>query len=195
MMDMSITAEARAAFVEYYLRSQWLRHAVYQDLNWEVEKRIDQTILLMKRILEMLGKWSSIIGKGEFWDRESFVEIEAYIEAFYWIAWRTRCVLRKLPELQKFEAEGVLTVRNHIVEHPKKDRIYGDLNIGEPQGPFLKYVQPALKEWDEHPDLGLFINATEFYTNLRIACEEANDRLKKKGAVIKRMVGEAVIVS
>ena len=53
MMDMSVTAEARGAFVEFCDLSSYITPYTRTSTG-EVEKRTDQTILLMKRILEML---------------------------------------------------------------------------------------------------------------------------------------------
>jgi hypothetical protein len=43
--------------------------------------------------------------------------LEILTESFYWIAGRARHVLRALPELKKFEAEGIRNIRNKLLEH------------------------------------------------------------------------------
>lgn len=47
-------------------------------------------------------------------------EAELFTDAFYWIAWRLREVVRRLPGLKNFDPVGIRTVRNHLLEHPER---------------------------------------------------------------------------
>lgn len=94
-------------------------------------------------------------------------ELRVLLEAFYYSAHRVRDILRDhepdLPGLSSFEAKGVRDVRNHLVEHPSKDKgvlVYSTA-CGGPVGPQLRLLR-----WSLDPpgteDQGLHHNANEF---------------------------------
>jgi len=98
-------------------------------------------------------------------------EVRISLEAFYYNACRVRDLFRDsldgLPGLQAFEAAGVRDVRNHLVEHPTRQRGVKVMAIalGGPVGPQLKPVR-----WSHDPvgtvDAGLHANAREFCSSL-----------------------------
>jgi hypothetical protein len=46
-------------------------------------------------------------------------ELQFYTEAFYYFAFRLRCIFRDLPNLARLECKGVRDVRNKLLEHPE----------------------------------------------------------------------------
>ena len=98
-------------------------------------------------------------------------EVRISLEAFYYNACRIRDLFREsgsgLPGLRRFEAPGVRDVRNHLVEHPTRERGVRVMAvaIGGPIGPQLKPVR-----WSSDPvgtvDAGLRANAQEFCSAL-----------------------------
>ena len=90
--------------------------------------------------------------------------LEFFTEAFYWFAARVRSVIRSLPRLESFEAEGVRNVRNHLLEHPEGKSsgvLINSFGYGLKQGPVIKALRYDHQRtvW---PDAGLFVNASEF---------------------------------
>ncbi len=103
---------------------------------------------------------------------EATDSIEMYTEAFYYIAWRLRQVIRSLPELKSFDPRGVRFVRNHMIEHPEKHSqdVLWAFSINNDVGPVLLRASGA----DERAlDRGLWPNATEFAGMLREKLEKA----------------------
>ena len=98
--------------------------------------------------------------------------LEMYTEAFYLLAWRLRCVIRILPGLKKFESKGVLMVRNHLIEHPEKNKQKGlwGFIITDVSGPVLTRAVPR---GEEMLDKGLWPNAVELTGRLRSNLENA----------------------
>jgi hypothetical protein len=99
-------------------------------------------------------------------------EIRLFAECFYYFAARARRIIRDMPELNSFEAAGVRTVRNHLIEHPEgrgSQVLSCSFAWGGPNGPVLK----AIRESSEtaHPDAGLYPNAHEFAVKLETALE------------------------
>jgi hypothetical protein len=94
-------------------------------------------------------------------------QIRTLADAFYYIAWRTRQVIRQLPGLKEFEAKGVLYVRNHLIEHPEKHphvkpvgwRFGGDIGVQ-----LMVEVDGELATAPGDP--GLYANANEFRDEL-----------------------------
>lgn len=97
---------------------------------------------------------------------EACESIEMYTEVFYYIAWRLRCVIRRLPKLNSFDPRGVRFIRNHMIEHPEKhgqDVLYA-FHIDRDLGPvLLRASVPDGKILDK----GLWQNATEFIDKLK----------------------------
>jgi len=92
---------------------------------------------------------------------------EIYTYSFYYLAFRVYDILRTVTKLG-VSAPGIVTVRNHLMEHPegKSSRIlsYGFGHIG-PHGPIVK---PGRNQNEKpiHMDKGLYNNAKEFQTSL-----------------------------
>gem|GEM_PF-3660074 len=92
---------------------------------------------------------------------------EIYTYSFYYLAFRVYDILRTVAKLG-ISAPGIITVRNHLMEHPegKSSRILSDGfgHIG-PQGPVVK---PGRNQNEKpiHMDKGLYFNAKEFEANL-----------------------------
>jgi len=114
-------------------------------------------------------------------DRKNAIafEIELFTEAFYWIGARLRTVVRLLPELKGFEAEGVRNTRNKLVEHPEKIHsliLPRSLAYGGKRGPVLKPSR-APEVVNLFPDEGLVPNAEQFRDNLVAALDRAIARI------------------
>lgn len=98
-------------------------------------------------------------------------ELRVLLEAFYYTAHRIRDILRdheeELPGLGGFEARGVRDVRNHLVEHPSRDKgvVVYSVGCGGPVGPRMRFLR-----WSLDPpgmdDAGLHANAKEFEDEL-----------------------------
>jgi hypothetical protein len=93
--------------------------------------------------------------------------IEIYTYSFYYLAFRVYDILRTVTKI-RINAPGIVTVRNHLMEHPegKSSRIlsYGFGHIG-PHGPVVK---PGRNQNEKpiHLDKVLYHNAKEFETSL-----------------------------
>lgn len=102
-------------------------------------------------------------------------ELELSAECFYWIAGRTRTIIKKLPGLSSFEATGVRNVRNKLIEHPEKGDsgvVFGGFGWGGPNGPVVKAIRLE-QQINIFPDKGLYLNAQEFFKNVQAVCEKA----------------------
>lgn len=117
---------------------------------------------------------SSDAGSQDNWaaisaSEENSLEMEIFVEGFYYIAFRLRNVIQRLPGLNNFECEGVRNVRNHLIEHPEKNDsgvIHGCMSSGNREtGPVLKWTRLPLENilWQ---DEGLWVNARELAQNL-----------------------------
>jgi hypothetical protein len=94
-------------------------------------------------------------------------EMRVLLEAFYYSAHRVCDILndhaRELPGIAGLEAQGVRDVRNHLVEHPSRDKgvLVYSMACGGPVGPQLRLLR-----WSLDPpgidDQGLHHNAKEF---------------------------------
>ena len=99
--------------------------------------------------------------------QQSMELLELFTECFYLFAWRLRQVLRLLPGLNAFEAKGVHTVRNQLIEHPdpKRQPLLPAFSFDHEKGPKLKPFAPLGLE---PIDSGLWVNAEEFKSNLEL---------------------------
>ena len=108
---------------------------------------------------------------------EMSTEAKVLTEAFYNSAWRIYQLIRHaskpLPGIA-FECVGVRDVRNQLMEHPEKgDEIYAQsFSSGGAEGPVLKGYRPAGTS-KTYPDMGLYVNAEEFASNLSRALSGA----------------------
>ena len=89
-------------------------------------------------------------------------EIELLSESFYYLAWRLRQIVVRLPGFKSLGATGIRDVRNHLLEHPEKfskalnpNFMYG---LDLPNGPVLK---PFGARQGAIHDRGLYANASE----------------------------------
>jgi len=129
----------------------------------EVAQRLQQLSLLMEiisalTVREMNSK-TSLIPSIELW---------MYVECFYYLAFRTRRVIKSLPKLSSFESPGIRDVRNHLLEHPeglKSDLLKRSFSWGKGGGPVLK-AQRHAENALVFPDAGLYANYLEFQENL-----------------------------
>ena len=106
--------------------------------------------------------------------QQTFFHVRLYTETFYYIAFRFREILTKpnkltkqyaLPHLRAFEALGVVSVRNQLLEHPDgpKSQVFSqDHSLGGPNGPQLKLDEGN----SSYTDKGLFANASELNNHL-----------------------------
>ena len=152
----------------------------------EVKKRIRQTWRLHQLCGDLLIKISNLqqefesLGSSEGKEIPKIIvdwinltdSLEMYAESFYLIAWRLRCVIRLLPGMKKFESKGVQMVRNHLIEHPSKDRQAGHWGfaLSDDVGP--KLVR-ALPKGEEPIDKGLWVNMLELTTKIRTGFRNA----------------------
>ena len=98
---------------------------------------------------------------------EAIDSLEMYTEAFYYLAWRLRQVIRRLPRLEAFDSTGVRTVRNHLLEHPERhgqDELWA-FRISPTDGPILLR---ATTSDDDEWDRGLWPNLSQLLERLRV---------------------------
>jgi len=168
-----------------------------QDLASEVRKRLEQLDYLYKVIMEKHERYMELSRKEYGGDLDAYkekiraaggsiikpkseekiqmdklaLEIEVFTESFYYLAHRTRVILRNsifpFQGLKSFECEGVRNVRNKLLEHPEKEGkiLVQNFGMGGEQGPTLKPDRPEGQE-NIFPDAGLRANTLEFKDNL-----------------------------
>jgi hypothetical protein len=105
-------------------------------------------------------------------------EIRLFTEAFYFFAWRLVEILKSktfyFDGFSKLSTKGILTVRNHLLQHPEKyGRNFRQVFPITSDGPILKAGDPVIrllpdKVEVEHPglDRGLFVNAQELHDEI-----------------------------
>ena len=107
-------------------------------------------------------------------------EIRLFTETFYFVAWRLREVLRRggtlaFPGFSNFDALGVRSVRNQLMEHPERSdsRNFRQHLVVTDAGPVLKSSTMVIRaatgraEPDsDSVDRGLFVTAQEFHDEL-----------------------------
>lgn len=118
-----------------------------------------------------------------------YLELRTLTEAFYWVASRTRAVLRSgaLPGLESFECVGVRNVRNKLLEHPegRDSKVFtASFAFGGVNGPHIKAARRVGQE-EVFPDAGLYPNAQafqeEFERLLRVCMEKPGAQLSHPG--------------
>jgi hypothetical protein len=145
----------------------------YQMAGWRVDK-------VTGKVVEKFDPTANRNDKVAL-DRVRRIESELFIltEWFYHTAWRLREIVHPkacpLPGLAGFEAIGVRDVRNQILQHPEKfdlNRQSESTAVSDVAGPMLGN---AFWEPPETPfnDRGLYYNALEFATNLRVKLDAA----------------------
>lgn len=190
--------DTRVVLDQHYRWSDKTFSGAYNDHGVEARKRLGQLIWTLREIERLLAEAASLramshpptpivsgdeAALAEWHERmqtpgvkeamrklNALLEpLEALTETFYWIAFRTRSVIRLLPSLGNFEAEGVRNVRNHLLEHPEGKAsgvLITSFAFGGSEGPVVKGMrydhQTVL--W---PDAGLFVNAAEFAARLK----------------------------
>lgn len=196
--------QARSALDRHYRTCDQVYSGKFNELGSEARKRVGQMIWLLSEVGKILLEWEEaqqpllklgeLLHSGEITPEEwnermqspdnidvtrtatSFSEpLETLTEAFYWIAGRTRAVIRELPNLRGFEGEGVRNTRNKLLEHPgSKDSgvLITSFGWGGNQGPVVKALrfEHQAETW---PDKGLFVNAIDFAQELRDKAEKA----------------------
>lgn len=188
-------ARAREALTRYTACLDQTHGGSISEWGVEARKRISQMIWLISEIdkragheafAPLLTKAAALIEAGELaseqWEsamRPEFDEalkhvaatsepMETLTEAFYWIAARTRAVIRELPKLKGFEAPGVRDIRNKLIEHPEKPDsgiLLTSFAWAAETGPVLKNARHDHQTgiW---MDRGLYVNAMEFADEL-----------------------------
>jgi hypothetical protein len=210
--DLEVAHQAKHALCEYYWRQHWFCGNNNDDILLSAMIRVDQTIFLLKKILDLLDNFPSDNSE------QLFLEAQTYVESFYYLAFsairllelhcerwepalRERSLTRPYFMSLRDKVKGVRNVRNQLIEHPEsRDGIlfWGGLKIGEPGGPILKFIDPFfvrdLLGDKNHPDAGLFVNAKEFYEKLKQCSERSNKELIAKGAKIYRKTDSGMVV-
>lgn len=95
-------------------------------------------------------------------------EMETMAECFYWIAHRTRSVIRFIPKLQNFESKGARDVRNKLIEHPEKPDskiLTQSFSIDAERGVVIKAVR-LYDENQDWKDQGIYKNFSNFQEDL-----------------------------
>jgi hypothetical protein len=106
---------------------------------------------------------------------EAWTELHAFTDAFYFLAFRARDVIRRLgPGFGNFDAIGIRATRNDLLAHPERvanpdERIFKqDLFLDDRRGPVLKGGTMIVHAADRSVDLvdpldaDLYVNAQEF---------------------------------
>jgi len=209
----TVFKESRKLFDNYtdFMHERWDRQRWEPEYGVEVAERLEQMDFIVWRLKELSRPtWASDVwakqqyqqawrgaGKLEFTDDPLYtllrqtgplsindVEIRVLTEAFYFIADRARIVVKKLPLLRSFDAPGVRTVRNHLLQHPEgadSGVIENGFSFGLEQGPVVKGVRRANKV-AVFPDSGLYVNANEFAVALERKVVSVLEALHKQDA-------------
>ncbi|RFN59205.1 hypothetical protein [Marixanthomonas ophiurae] len=133
--------------------------------NW-MEYSRENNINSKKYLIQNYHKISEISDYKKF--EEMLFKTKLYAEMFYYKAFRLRNIIRYSAGLGKsFESKGIRNVRNILIEHPEKS----GLEYIHTFGLGVKEFGPILKSGNQYNDSkfkdpGLFINASEFKTNL-----------------------------
>ena len=166
-------------------------------------RRIEQTILLLKKISSQLEQRATAGNDLLNW----LSETEIYVEAFYWFAFSAARALHFLavhmkrerlivPCFTKFDENvvGVRNVRNQLIEHSEKEDgvlvgLFAGLKVLDSGDILVKYEEPwvwSLLRRRPHPDPGLFANVNEFFNKLKRCSELSSEPLVARGAKIIR---------
>jgi hypothetical protein len=153
-----------------------------RNLSLEATKRLEQLSYLLERLYKLEQRMrvqiqrdfptmvTAKILSNKFFKKQEIVgkQIEIYTEAFYYLAFRLRAIIKLLPNLKSFEAMGILIVRNKLIEHSQgQDSLITDSSFGHigSNGP---QVKPARSHGTigKFMDKGLYANAEELINNL-----------------------------
>jgi hypothetical protein len=167
--DLASEVRKRLEQLDYLYELIMEKHQRYMDLSWkEVGGDWDA---YKQKIREAGGSITKQKSNERFEMEKLVLEIEVFTESFYYLAHRTRVILRNsifpFPGLKSFECEGVRNVRNKLLEHPEKEGkiLVQNFGMGGEQGPTLKPDRPEGQE-NIFPDSGLEVNTLEFKGNL-----------------------------
>jgi hypothetical protein len=140
-----------------------------KELIREVGRRLKQLSILMEIIAQLTVRESnsknSNIPSNELW---------MYVESFYYLAFRTRNVIKRLPGLSSFDCPGIRNVRNHLLEHPENKNsgiLTESFSWGKASGPVIKVRRKEI-ERRIFPDAGLYANYLEFQEKLKLLLEK-----------------------
>ena len=108
------------------------------------------------------------------WSGPQFEHLRFHAEAFYYFAFRFRCIVRRVEivyggqvvrPFNGFECPGIRFSRNHLIEHSDKtDGVIADnFASGIPEG---LVIQPFTTDVRAPLDRGLYPNALEFVTKI-----------------------------
>lgn len=171
-------------FDGYYRVQDCANVAFGRDVAIEARKKLVQAnrlLRMVRTINESISKFACPLGtisRGDDPAVDAYIEnhlaekdeAEMWTEAFYYFAFRARCILRDLPHLGDFECVGIRDVRNHLLEHPTgrgSGVIIPSFGFGGPSGPVVKALRYSGQE-QIHSDAGLFPNAKEMYERLEM---------------------------
>ena len=169
-------------FSTYRKRGMQSANEDQRNLSLEATKRLEQLSYLLERLYKLEQRMRIQIQKdiptmvvaktlnGDFFKRQESIgkQIEIYTEAFYYLAFRLRVIIKLLPNLKSFEATGVLIVRNKLIEHSQgQDSLITDSSFGHigSNGPQVKPARSS-KSVGRFMDKGLYANAEELINNL-----------------------------
>lgn len=154
--------ETRTLYHAYLVSVNKNKKNFNEDLSREVGRRLKQLSVLMELIAQLTVKETnsqySNVPSDELW---------MYVECFYYLAFRTRNVIRSLPDLRSFDCTGIRNVRNQLLEHPENSRsrmFTESFSWGKASGPVIK-ARRKEKEVRIFPDVGLYENYLEFQEN------------------------------
>lgn len=183
----NLAAEVRKRFVHIDIVLQYLQAALTavspdSEKNREVfaQSEDDEQRLDAGTITAAEYKGRSLTRKK--YDRvyaRAWDEVNLFTEAFYFVAWRLVCVLRRkgrfaFPGFTGLRAKGIRDVRNQLLEHPENQGgNFQQVLIVTNAGPVLKSATYVVRSstgmsepGDESTDRGLFVNAQELHEEL-----------------------------
>jgi hypothetical protein len=134
--------------------------------------------VVLKQVFREQSVWDSDPKKQAALPFQPQDDLWVSLEAFYYSANRIRDIFRDnkkaLPGLHNFEAAGVRTARNHLIEHTDNTGgvLVPSIACGGPVGPQLRALRWSLDPDGSH-DPGLRVNAAEFAFNLRAVMRRA----------------------
>ena len=186
--DLAVEVQERLRQLDYLLRRV---EGAENVLKLSQEASVELAHERMRRLEEEGLSWESDLYPIPLMSQEDVsgwvtatFEARLFTECFYYVAGHIRTILqsrsRPLPGLHRFEAKGVRTVRNKLLEHAGEgDNVVtvSSFGFGGPNGPGVKAVRPN-DQVGTDVDEGLYANAKEF----REALER---RLRRELGILK----------
>ena len=142
----------------------WSKNKKSKIFDGNVAIEISRSLHWMEMIINKVRRLEKYKNPNRIKEYKKVSEMEFFVYSYYYIADRTKSVIKLLPGLNNFEASGVRSVRNQLIVHPERnDSRITNISFGwkTEGGPKIKPVRHPGQEkvW---LDNGLYKNNEEF---------------------------------